>query len=110
MARNVWSELRLRSMRATDAGHAMHVVNSNGNQLVVIGDEGALKSGVSVLQALYNRLEQGKSILPVDVSTELRMNSAALGNEGGSEHLRMLGNNVAEIKTRKKLVEPRTRL
>ena len=79
-----------------------------GNQLLVIGDEGALKSGVSVLQALYNRLEQGKSILPVDVSTELRMNSAALGSERGSEHLRMLGNNVAEIKTRKKLVEPRT--
>ena len=79
-----------------------------GNQLVVIGDEGALNSGVSVLQALYNRLEQGKSILPVDVSTELRMNSAALGSERGSEHLRMLGNNIAEIKTRKKLVEPRT--
>ena len=79
-----------------------------GNQLVVIGDEGSLKSGVSVLQALYNRVEQGKSILPVDVSTELRMNSAALGSERGSEHLRMHGNNIAEIKTRKKLVEPRT--
>jgi len=79
-----------------------------GNQLLVIGDEGALNSGVSVLQALYNRLEQGKSILPVDVSTELRMNSAALGSERGSEHLRMLGNNIAEIKTRKKFVEPRT--
>ncbi len=36
------------------------------------------------------------------------MNAAALGSERGSEHLRMLGNNIAEIKTRKKFVEPRT--
>jgi len=79
-----------------------------GNQLVLIGDEESLSSGVSILQYLYNRLEQGRDVLPVDIVTALRMNSVANGGKKNTEQLKMFQGSTVEIKTRKKIVEPRT--
>ena len=79
-----------------------------GNQLVLIGDEESLSSGVSILQYLYNRLEQGRDVLPVDIVTALRMNSVTNGGKENTEQLKMFKGSTVEIKTRKKIVEPRT--
>ena len=79
-----------------------------GNQLVLIGDEESLSSGVSILQYLYNRLEQGRDVLPVDIVTALRMNSVTNGGKKNTEQLKMFQGSTVEIKTRKKIVEPRT--
>ena len=79
-----------------------------GNQLVLLGDDESLSSGVSILQSLYNRLEQGRDVLPVDIVTALRMNSVTNGGEKNTEQLKMFKGSIMEIKTRKKIVEPRT--
>ena len=80
-----------------------------GNQLVVIGEESATVETVDVLTALYQRLEAGKSIEHGDVDRELRMGGSdeGTGSRDGDQ-LEMFKGGKVEIKTRKKLVEPRT--
>lgn len=79
-----------------------------GNQLVLIGDDESLASAVSILQSLYNRIEQGRDVLPVDVVTALRMNSAIVSDKRNAKQLTMFKDSNIEIKTRKKIIEPRT--
>ena len=79
-----------------------------GNQLVLIGDNESLASSVSILQSLYNRIEQGRDVLPVDVVTALRMNSAIVSDKRNAKQLTMFKDSNIEIKTRKKIIEPRT--
>ncbi|MDT2033626.1 MAG: PhoH family protein [Planktomarina sp.] len=79
-----------------------------GNQLVLIGDNESLASAVSILQSLYNRIEQGRDVLPVDVVTALRMNSAIVSDKKNAKQLTMFKDSNIEIKTRKKIIEPRT--
>ncbi len=78
-----------------------------GNQLVVIGEVEASKDAVQVLQSLYNRLEAGRALEAGDLDRELRMgpNPARKGDQ-----IELFKGETArvEIKTRKKLVEPRT--
>ena len=80
-----------------------------GNQLVVLGDEEAQKQAIKVLQALYTRLEGGRDVEAADVDRELRMsNSEADAGSRAGDQLEMFRGGAVEIKTRKKLVEPRT--
>ncbi len=81
-----------------------------GNQLSVIGEEHSAKQTAGVLRALYQRLEAGRPVEHADVDRELRMGN---GGEDESEdisgdQLEMFRGGKVEIKTRKKLVEPRT--
>ena len=80
-----------------------------GNQLAVLGEEGSLTQAAAVLQALYDRLESGRALERGDLDRELRMG----GSEDGTgtrdgDQLEMFKGGPVEIKTRKKLVEPRT--
>jgi phosphate starvation-inducible PhoH-like protein len=75
---------------------------------VLIGDDESLASAVSILQSLYNRIEQGRDVLPVDVVTALRMNSAIVSDKRNAKQLTMFKDSNIEIKTRKKIIEPRT--
>ena len=80
-----------------------------GNVLAVLGEEGAQKRAAEVLNALYLRLEAGKDVEPADVDRELRMGDAEAGTgTRAGDQLEMPVGNRIEIKTRKKLVEPRT--
>ena len=84
-----------------------------GNQLAVIGEETARKAATEVLRALYQRLEAGRSLEPGDIDRELRMGNPGPENppEPGDQRELFKGDAAAlrvEIKTRKKLVEPRT--
>ncbi|WIY27441.1 PhoH family protein [Parasedimentitalea psychrophila] len=77
-----------------------------GNQLVVIGETELRQRAVTVLQSLYQRLENGRTVEPGDVDRELRMTPLQPPPSGGQ--LEMFKGGHVEIKTRKKLVEPRT--
>ncbi len=80
-----------------------------GNQLAVIGDQDGQKRAAEVLHALYVRLEQGRDVEQGDIDRELRMggSEAGTGTRAGDQ-LEMFRGGKVEIKTRKKLVEPRT--
>ncbi|MBO6854695.1 MAG: PhoH family protein [Marivivens sp.] len=80
-----------------------------GNHLALIGDEDACAAARDVLNALYTRLEAGRAIEASDVDRELRMGGSEQGAapEAGDQ-MEMFKGGPVEIKTRRKLVEPRT--
>ena len=80
-----------------------------GNLLAIMGEDGAQKRAEEVLNALYLRLEAGKDVEPADVDRELRMGASEVdtGARQGDQLEMPVGDRI-EIKTRKKLVEPRT--
>ncbi|WP_170426789.1 PhoH family protein [Ruegeria arenilitoris] len=94
----------------TDIEHKLSVqIVRRGNQLVVMGDEDAQKQAIEVLQALYTRLEGGRDVEAADVDRELRMGGSETGTgTRDGDQLEMFKGGTVEIKTRKKLVEPRT--
>jgi phosphate starvation-inducible PhoH-like protein len=80
-----------------------------GNQLSIMGEEDSQKQAAEVLNALYARLEAGRDVETGDIDREFRMG----GSEAGTgvrdgDQLEMFKGGKVEIKTRKKLVEPRT--
>lgn len=80
-----------------------------GNQLAIHAEESALKQAQDVLQALYERLEAGKDVESGDIDREIRMGGSERGTGVRSgDQLEMFKGGKVEIKTRKKLVEPRT--
>ena len=80
-----------------------------GNQLAVHGPEDAREEAAEVLRALYQRLEQGREVSGADIDREFRMASRQPEEGTGHSQLEMFGSgDKIEIKTRRKLVEPRT--
>lgn len=82
-----------------------------GNQLSILGDEDARAQTADVLNALYARLEAGRAVELGDIDRELRMGQSEAGpapNPRRGDQLEMFKGGKVEIKTRKKLVEPRT--
>ncbi|KAE9632803.1 PhoH family protein [Parasedimentitalea maritima] len=77
-----------------------------GNQLRLIGPADANERAAEILQALYQRLEGGRVVEHGDVDRELRM--APSQEKSPGDQLEMFKGGNVEIKTRKKLVEPRT--
>ncbi|WP_232897315.1 PhoH family protein [Pontibaca salina] len=81
-----------------------------GNVLSIIGEPEKQKQVADVLQALYARLEAGRDVESGDIDREVRM-----GNDEPqppkyipANQLEMFKGDRVEIRTRKKLVEPRT--
>jgi phosphate starvation-inducible PhoH-like protein len=79
-----------------------------GNQIEIFGELEARTIAGKVLEALYNRLENGKSVEFGDVDRELRMTSAPELAKLADDQLEMFSGGNVEIKTRRKSVEPRT--
>ncbi len=77
-----------------------------GNQLAVMGDAAATAEAETVLNALYERLEAGRDVESGDVDRELRMHGEEAKTPAAQ--LEMFKGGKVEIKTRRKLVEPRT--
>lgn len=77
-----------------------------GNQLSVLGQSEQREQATEVLIALYDRLETGRSVESSDVDRELRMGHSE--EDVADDQLEMFKGGHVEIKTRKKLVEPRT--
>ncbi len=80
-----------------------------GNQLAVFGEAGSIAKAAEVLQSLYARAEAGRVIEPGDIDAEIRMGGARITPGGGpADQMELFQGGRVEIKTRKKLVEPRT--
>ncbi|EBA18237.1 PhoH family protein [Roseobacter sp. SK209-2-6] len=77
-----------------------------GNQLSVLGEAEPREQAAEVLSALYDRLETGRSVESGDIDRELRMGQSE--DDLPADQLEMFKGGAVEIKTRKKLVEPRT--
>ena len=73
-----------------------------GNVITVIGDEKEL--GLKILDVLYHRLLNGKSVLETEIDATLRQ----IDNLGNSNKNLQKNSPSYEIKTRKKIVEART--
>ena len=89
---------------------ALQIVR-RGNELNLFGDEISRSSGKIVLEALYTRLKNGKSLDNGDLDRELR--EVTVGNDLGNDsqtdkQIKMFKRSSFEIKTRKKTIEPRT--
>ncbi|MBS1303213.1 PhoH family protein [Loktanella sp. SALINAS62] len=81
-----------------------------GNRLEVLGEPDARQSARDILQSLYQRLESGRTLEPGDVTGALRMGVDNGPPLAGDQKEMFKGTTAdrVEIKTRKKLVEPRT--
>ncbi|KAA8609746.1 phosphate starvation-inducible protein PhoH [Salipiger aestuarii] len=77
-----------------------------GNQLALHGPEESQAAAREVLNALYQRLEQGRPVGRDDIDREFRLHPEA--DESPANQLEMFDGGKVEIKTRKKLIEPRT--
>ncbi len=80
-----------------------------GNLLAVLGEDDTTAEAARILTALYTRLEAGRAVTRADIDRELRMGQpdSATGPQAGDQ-LEMFRGGAIEIKTRRKLVEPRT--
>ena len=80
-----------------------------GNHLVAMGEKPAADEAIQVLRKLYARLEAGRPVGSADIDRELRMPGAEpeRASRDGSQ-MEMFRGGQVEIKTRKKVVEPRT--
>ena len=98
-----------RNLTTIETDLSLQIVR-RGNQLLLIGDEDSRARAGSILPALYNRLEQGRSVQTADILAELRMHVTKdmTAEPGGVKQLEMFRGGKIEIKTRKKLIEPRT--
>jgi phosphate starvation-inducible PhoH-like protein len=98
-----------RNLTTIETDLSLQIVR-RGNQLLLIGDEDSRARAGSVLPALYNRLEQGRSVQTADILAELRMHITKdmTAEPSGGKQLEMFRGGKIEIKTRKKLIEPRT--
>jgi phosphate starvation-inducible PhoH-like protein len=85
---------------------SVHILR-RGNEIALLGD--ARAEAAEVVQALYDRLEAGKSIEPGDIDAAVRMGvkTEETGARDGDQ-MEMFGAGALEIGTRKKTVEPRT--
>jgi phosphate starvation-inducible PhoH-like protein len=80
-----------------------------GNQLAILGSAAGLDEVTEILKALYQRLEAGRTIEPGDIDRELRMQGdGENGVDRKVDQLKMFSGEKFEIKTRKKIIEPRT--
>ncbi|WP_322893894.1 MULTISPECIES: PhoH family protein [unclassified Yoonia] len=79
-----------------------------GNRLAVIGEEGPRQDALEVLRSLYSRLEAGRSVEAGDLDRELRMGPNPVPGPADQIELFKADATRVEVKTRKKLVEPRT--
>jgi phosphate starvation-inducible protein PhoH and related proteins len=80
-----------------------------GNRLSVMGEAGSRSRAADLLAALYHRLESGRGLESGDIDRELRM-GAGMRTEASAQNdlFGADGAHRIEIKTRRKLVEPRT--
>jgi phosphate starvation-inducible PhoH-like protein len=85
-------------------------ITRRGNQLMLHGEELPRAEASRVLRQLYARLEQGRPVGPGDVDAAIRLapGSRAARAEPGPGQLEMFSGEPLEIRTRRKVVEPRT--
>jgi phosphate starvation-inducible PhoH-like protein len=79
-----------------------------GNHLVAMGEDAATAETIELLRALYARLEAGRPVDSAAIDRELRVTPEPQAPSRDGNQLEMFKGGPVEIKTRKKLVAPRT--
>ncbi|SPJ24418.1 PhoH family protein [Palleronia abyssalis] len=80
-----------------------------GNHLTLMGEPEARDRAADVLGALYARLEAGRAVTPADIDAEIRMGPETPEVEADAgDQMEMFQGGKVEIRTKKKLIEPRT--
>jgi phosphate starvation-inducible PhoH-like protein len=79
-----------------------------GNMLSVMGTGSARGRAAAVLQELYSKLEAGRDVEPGDIDGMITLGNAEVEKGLPGDQIEMFRGSDVEIKTRKKLVEPRT--
>ncbi|MCC5954871.1 MAG: PhoH family protein [Natronohydrobacter sp.] len=80
-----------------------------GNQLDILGPEDVRTHTVKILEMLYQRLEEGRSVEPGDVAALIRISREPDPEDASEEQLEMFRTGRLEIRTRKKIISPRTK-
>ncbi len=89
-------------------------IHRRGNHLALHGPAAERGAAEQVLRGLYARLEQGRPVTPGDIDAVIRLTPDApareLRREPGTKvgQLEMFSSEPLEIRTRRKVVEPRT--
>ncbi len=85
-------------------------IQRRGNLLSLHGTAEERESAEAVLRSLYSRLEQGREVTAGDIDAVLRMGPGETPKKrsAAEPQLDMFGAAPLEIRTRRKLVEPRT--
>jgi phosphate starvation-inducible PhoH-like protein len=88
-------------------------IHRRGNHLALHGPAPEREQAVQVLRGLYERLEKGRAVTPGDIDAAIRLGPAAERGpapalEAGVSQLDMFSGEPLEIRTRRKLVEPRS--
>ena len=99
-----------RNLAAIESALGVQILR-RGNQLSVMGDPSSREMASGVLGALYHRLESGKPVEPGDVDRELRLGASARADTAAADsQMEMFrgGEERVEVKTRRRIVEPRT--
>jgi phosphate starvation-inducible PhoH-like protein len=97
-----------RNLAALEQGFGV-VIMRRGNRLVLHGAEDQRGRAADALESLYGRLERGRPIEPADVEAAIRF--GGVPEEGGTEaglQLDMFPGGRMEIRTRRRVIEPRT--
>ncbi len=85
-------------------------IHRRGNHLALHGAAPEREAAEQVLRTLYARLEQGRPVTPGDIEAAIRLapGPAPAPAEARVSQLDMFSNEPLEIRTRRKVVEPRT--
>jgi phosphate starvation-inducible PhoH-like protein len=88
-------------------------IHRRGNHLTLHGPGPEREQAEQVLKSLYQRLEQGRPVTPGDIEAAIRLGPGAdrgpaPAAEAHVSQLDMFSGEPMEIRTRRKLVEPRT--
>ncbi|MEO0361469.1 MAG: PhoH family protein, partial [Pseudomonadota bacterium] len=94
-----------RNLTALEAGFDI-VIARRGNQLALHGDSDGVEGAEAALKALYERLEAGRPVEKADVDAAIRMRGEAPPADPGQ--LELFRGGKVEIRTKKRVVEPRT--
>ena len=93
-----------RNLTAVEKGFDVAIVR-RGNELSLLGEQDNVDGAASALTALYERLENGRPLEKGDVDAAIRMRGAPAKPEN---QLELFKGGKVEIRTRKRVVEPRT--
>ena len=98
-----------RNLAQIEQSLEVHILR-RGNQLAVMGEPDARKRAAETLEGLYQKLEAGRDVDSGEIDAEIRMGQAAAADRAGrpGDQMELFQGGRVEIKTRKKLVEPRT--
>jgi phosphate starvation-inducible protein PhoH and related proteins len=93
-----------RNLARIEQKTGVHILRK-GNQLAVMGEAGPREQAVEVLKAVYARLEDGRGLEDGDLDATIRMGGPS---PDPGEQLEMFQGGRFELRTRKKVIEPRT--